>query len=324
MSSPKLFGYTVKLAGKNALMSKFDLVDAYKQIPTAIDQWSFFGFQWLGKFFFDTTTVFGSGAAPAHFDSLPDTIVNLTCSFAKIPHEWVHRQLDDVPIISPAYTNYTTLFSDKYEEICKKLDVPIAPDCPKFEKAFKNSTKGTVLGIVFDTVNQTWSLPTEKAVSIYELIQNFQRKKSCTLLEAQKLNGKLSDFAQMFDFAKGFKYHLSYLIKKFNNDEKSKRLIHTQLKKELNCWKRFIYYACQGVPLPVPPSEFPLSSLHFISDGAGASYKWLNGEKRDISKKLDKGAASIGFQGEKINFCNVSWKYSKKGNGNRRIKPRVI
>ena len=60
MSSPKLFGYTVKLAGKNALMSKFDLVDAYKQIPTAMDQWSCFGFQWLGKFFFDTTTVFGS------------------------------------------------------------------------------------------------------------------------------------------------------------------------------------------------------------------------------------------------------------------------
>jgi hypothetical protein len=87
MSTPKGFGISIMKAGKNALMSKTDIQDAYKLIPNPKDEWRYYGFTWLGKFFADTTTVFGSKTAPASFNPLPETIVNITCSIKKIPKQ---------------------------------------------------------------------------------------------------------------------------------------------------------------------------------------------------------------------------------------------
>ncbi len=95
-----------------ALWSKTDIQDAYKLIPNPVAEWRFYGFTWLGKFFVDTTTVFGSKTAPASFDPLPETIVNIVCSIKKVPKQWVHRQLDDVPIVSPRGSGYTEAFTN--------------------------------------------------------------------------------------------------------------------------------------------------------------------------------------------------------------------
>jgi hypothetical protein len=72
-------------------MSKTDIQDAYKLIPNPVPEWRYYGFSRLGKFFVDTTTVFGSKTTPASFDPLPDTIVNITCSIKKVPKTWIHR-----------------------------------------------------------------------------------------------------------------------------------------------------------------------------------------------------------------------------------------
>ena len=91
-------------------MTKSDICDAYKIIPGHPSQWHCFGFKWLGRFFFDITTVFGSKSAPANFDCLPETLVNIVCSEEKIPKKWVHRQLDDVPVVSPENTDFSERF----------------------------------------------------------------------------------------------------------------------------------------------------------------------------------------------------------------------
>jgi hypothetical protein len=70
MSSAKLFGEALRKMGRRALFSKQDIQDAYKLIPNPVEQWKYYGFEWLGKYFFDTTTVFGNKAAPASFDPL--------------------------------------------------------------------------------------------------------------------------------------------------------------------------------------------------------------------------------------------------------------
>jgi hypothetical protein len=60
MSSTRLFRHRIVEAGVRAIMAKFDIHDAYKLVPRHPDHWRLFRFKWLGKFFFDTTTVFGS------------------------------------------------------------------------------------------------------------------------------------------------------------------------------------------------------------------------------------------------------------------------
>jgi hypothetical protein len=144
MSSAKLFAEAIIRAGQGAIMAKTDIKDAYK-IPNAKTQWRLYGFRWLNKYFFDISTVFGSQAAPACFDCLPETIVNIICCQNKITRKWIPRQLDDVPIVSPKESGWTNLFYEKYQNICKEINVPLAENCIKHEKAFGLSTFGTEL-----------------------------------------------------------------------------------------------------------------------------------------------------------------------------------
>jgi hypothetical protein len=90
MSSAKIFTEALIQSGKGAVFGKEDIQDAYKLIPNAEEQWHLYGFEWLGKYFYDTTTVFGSKASPASFDSLPETIVNIVCTLEEIPKKCVH------------------------------------------------------------------------------------------------------------------------------------------------------------------------------------------------------------------------------------------
>jgi len=166
MSSPRLFAEELLKAGKGALFSKSDIVDAYKLIPNAVEQYKLFGFRWLGRYFYDKTKVFGSKEAPASFDSLPETIVNIVCTLHKIPKSNVQRQLDDVPMVASRESNLTETFTSAYKEICESLNIPLAPDCEKHEKAFGPSTYGTVLGVQFDSETMEWSLSKEKEQSI--------------------------------------------------------------------------------------------------------------------------------------------------------------
>ncbi len=269
MSTPRCFGEPVMKAGRNALLSKTDIQDAYKLIPNPIAEWRFYGFSWLGRFFVYTTTVFGSKTAPASFDPLPETIVNITCSIKKISKQWVHRQLDDVPIVSPRGSGYTEAFSKGYSDICKDLNVPLAENCPNHEKAFGPSTFGTVLDIGFNTAQLEWFISKDKADDLQDCIDTFMTRKACSLQDAQILHGKLSSFAQMSNFLQGFRFHLTSFLRKFETIDPKAKLIPQLLKDDLWVWKKVINAAKLGLPLArsfESPPPLP-DHLHFRRSG---------------------------------------------------------
>jgi hypothetical protein len=49
----------------------------------------------------------------------------------------------------------------------------------------------------------TWGLSTEKEAGIQDIIDKFLKKNTSTLLEAQKLHGKLSEFSLSCEFMLG-------------------------------------------------------------------------------------------------------------------------
>jgi hypothetical protein len=292
-------------AGPGALFSKTDIQDAYKLIPNPVAEWRYYGFMWLGKFFLDTTTVFGSKVAPASFDPLPETIVNVTCCVKKIPKKWIHRQLDDVPIVSPKGSGITEAFTKCYAKICKDLGVPLAETCPNHEKAFGPSTFGTVLGIGFDSTNLEWYLAKDKTHDLIKCIDGFLAQKSCSLLDAQILHGKLSAVAQMSNFLMGFRFNLVGLLKRFRENETERRLIPRELKDDLWIWKKLICSARGGLPRRELYEEPPLFPLKFVSDAAGAAFEWRSKVCKNVTIPGDRGVASIGFQGEKIRMIGI-------------------
>ena len=140
--------------------------------------------------------------------------------------------------MSPASTNFKASFTAKYVEVCQKVGLPLAEDCLQREKSFGTGTSGTVLGIEFDSVEMTWKLPRSKVAGIVKIIDAFLAARTCCLKDVQRLHGKLSDFAQMCEFMKGFRFQLSKLLGSFENCESARKLIPRFLVEDLHIWKK--------------------------------------------------------------------------------------
>jgi hypothetical protein len=311
MSSARLFGEALWRAGHKALFAKYDIQDAYKLIPGHPDQWHCFGFKWLGRFFYDITTVFGSKSAPANFDVLPDTVLNVVSTLAGTPSWCLHRQLDDVPIVSASGSGITERFAETYLQVCKEIGIPLAESCPDREKAFGPGCQGTVLGTKFDSEKMSWSWAAEKVDRALNIIDEFLVRRTCTLKEAQKLHGKLSDFAQMCNFMNGFRYHLVKMLAAFDGQEGTKRFVTVGLKRDLWVWKKCISAVIDGFPIPEPAGLPPVTAIRFISDAAGSAMRFENGIWINATVPGDQGVASIGFTETGPNFCGgFKWPFS--------------
>jgi hypothetical protein len=130
-------------------------------------------------------------------------------------------------------------------------------------------------------------------------LNEFLSKKTCTLLEMQKLHGKINDFAQMCPFIKGFRYHQNKLLQEFELKQKN-IFISNDLKKELEIWKNCIADSYQGFPIPKIVEEIPIFYVENYSDAAGAAFCEEGG---NIPIKDERGAASITIV--KIKFTTV-------------------
>ena len=116
----------------------------------------------------------------------------------------MHRHLDDVPTAGPVKSKFCELFSETYKAICKDLNILLAEECPRKEKAFCNSTEGKVLGVWFDSKNLSWSLPEDKKVKILRKIFQATNCEIITVLEMQKLMGHLKNLSMMCPFLNVF------------------------------------------------------------------------------------------------------------------------
>ena len=162
MSSAQKFSYSVIKAGKGGIMTKFDMKDAYKNVPCNIEDLRLQ--EWCGKYFAELSQIFGAKSAVPNYDMLGNTVSALARAVSRIPKSLVHRQLDDVPTVAPAFTDWCQQFTENYKEVCEKVGIQLAEECSQKDKAFCNSTHGKVLGINFDTKDLTWNLPEDKSI----------------------------------------------------------------------------------------------------------------------------------------------------------------
>jgi hypothetical protein len=180
-----------------AVMSKFDLVAAYKQVPCKIEDLRLQGFMWLNKYFCETRQIFGASTSVCNFDMLGETVKTIVLADCNIPHNLVMRQVDDVPVVAPKNSGWCEEYSEKYKKTCQDLNIELAPNCPSADKAFENVTKGKVLGILFDSENMSWSLPSEKRSKTLRSVAEIFHSETIHLKRFQKLMGRLNHVCQM-------------------------------------------------------------------------------------------------------------------------------
>ncbi len=83
-----------------------DMADAYKNVPCPLNDLHLQGFSWLGKFFVELRQIFGATTAVANYDILGNTVLTLVKAETEVPNHFVHRQLDDVPVVVPYSKKY--------------------------------------------------------------------------------------------------------------------------------------------------------------------------------------------------------------------------
>ncbi|MEI6398127.1 MAG: hypothetical protein WCO71_05090, partial [Pseudomonadota bacterium] len=309
MSTARKFGYALMDCGRGARIWKWDLVDAYKNIPAALPCLRLQGFKWLGKFFVETQKAFGDKSAVAAFDRLDHTLADLAAAVTDTPPDFVHRILDDLPLVTPSSSLLGPSFATAYANLCRRVGVRLAPVCEKFEKAFLDSTFGTVMGITFDSQSLSWYISHNKASIILASIHGPLYGESVTLLSMQKLMGRLNDVGQMCPVLRGFRHNLQDFLTGFGTDEFRSCSLPPAARTELRVWAAAVSDMTAGMPIPIRVSNPSLHALVFVSDAAGAQFIRNGDLFTPYCTDEYRGAASINaLEFSPLWFCaTVTW-----------------
>ena len=282
-------------------MSKMDMRDAYKHVPAKVEDFRLQGMQWLGAYFVDTQQIFGQASAVPNFDGFAETTLDVTLAECKIPKDLVHRILDDVANVVPAGSEWGKEFVQKYKENCEDFNIRLASDCPLKEKAFEHSTRGTVMGIQFDTMRLAWRIADTKAAEILRDIHVLIHGGHTDLKQLETAAGRLSNFGQMCPFLKAFKRPLNNLLAAFKDDYNILLPVSDELIDDLRVWAAAVSFANSWSPISLEMEFPPLSALEFVSDAAGGlgNEDWV-------------GVASLGLtpSGDFWFLCKGEWPQS--------------
>ena len=230
MGTAKSFGFNLKRAGRGAKFSKFDLQDAYKLMPARKEDFRLQGFCWLGKWFVETQQGFGGVPSPCNFDRLAKTKDVVVCIKSSTPRSAVHRALDDSPCVAQAGSNIVERFSATMKEVCRDINMPLAENCPLGEKAFELQTRGTVLGIGFDSSELIWFLSKEKSEKVVRRCLETANASHVDLKTVEKLMGSVNDLSQMCKTVSFHKRAGNILLRSFRGDYNVVRTVQADLK----------------------------------------------------------------------------------------------
>jgi hypothetical protein len=123
------------------------------------------------------------------------------------------------------------------------------------------------LGIYFDTINLTRSLPEEKKTKTIITINDIRSQKMASTLQIQSITGRLNFIFSMCPVLNGFKFNLNKaLATAITNGLAS---VDNTLLEDLRIWHNFLTYQDKWLPTPHEKQEPPLACINFWTDAAG-------------------------------------------------------
>ena len=177
--------------GRGAMMAKFNVEAAYRNVAVHPEDRYLLGMKWRGQFFVDLALPFGLRSAPYIFNSIADMvewIIINRYNAADLMH-----YLDDFLTAGPACSNQCTNNLQTSLAVCRSLGLPLHPG-----KCVGPLTCLTVLGIELDSVQQSARLPEDKLAALHELIQSWRKRRWCTRRQLESLIGR-SYFSMLHD-----------------------------------------------------------------------------------------------------------------------------
>jgi hypothetical protein len=172
-------------AGRNCIMLKRDMKDAFRMIPVAPQHHWLMGFSWEGKFYVEQVLPFGLRTAPFIFNLFAEAWEWIVRSYLR----WhlVEHYLDDMMAAFPSSQGKRLAqFTQGYTELCDITGILRNDD----KDAEGTSVK--FLGRNIDSTTFTVAIPEDKVDQVISLTADALARGSMTIHEAQRLAGLLS------------------------------------------------------------------------------------------------------------------------------------
>ena len=180
----------VSKLGPGALMAKFDVEAAYRNVPAHPSHHILLGMKWHNQFYVDLVLPFGLRSAPFIFNSIVDMAEWILVNSYQIP-DLLHY-LDDFITAGPPQSLQCAHNLATAMQVCQRVGLPFHP-----AKCVGPSTVLVVLGIELDSFNQVAHLPQEKLLALKNLISSWLPRKWCNRHELESLIGHLHHAAKV-------------------------------------------------------------------------------------------------------------------------------
>ena len=274
MSSTEKWIKVLNKAGHGCKMVKLDWADAYKHISVCSEDINLQFFSWLGLFFAELCLIFGCSSSVGIYDRAAKVVLAIVLAVAFFPSDMVCQHLDDVVAAAPSNCDSIYKFDESYKVIADYIGVKLAPrDDP--DKAFAPSTCGTILGVQYDTLKWTWSIPLEKMTRILELIYDILGRETVEGTMIESLAGKIIHIRALIPESR---FHVSELMKCVREVRLGGKVIEVNdsLRMQLDYWRIMIPYCNGNMNIPNIDALFPQWAIDFYTDAAGGSgvSKW--------------------------------------------------
>ena len=137
------------------------------------------------------------------------------------------------------------------------------------EKAFSCETRGTVLGVIYDTNTWTWSLDSEKVKITLHDLYDMMSSSSVTDEVAMRIGGKIGHYAPLFPGSKWWRKPITSLPD--HDSSKKKNLqIPPLARKAIKWWTMSVNRLRLGnLPIQDPLYLFPSSNISVYTDASG-------------------------------------------------------
>ena len=152
----------VMCKGKGALVAKFDLKEAYRQVLIHPDDRCMLGIEWNGQLFVDTALPFGLQSAPIIFSALVEALASM---IRQKGVKGLDHYLDDFSIVGAPKTPECSQSLRIALEMCEQTGFFMKP-----EKTVGPTTRMIILVVELDSERLQLRLPQDKLDKLRELV----------------------------------------------------------------------------------------------------------------------------------------------------------
>ena len=247
--------------GPGALMAKFDVEAAYRNIAVHPDDHFLLGMKWRGKYFVDLALPFGLRSAPFIFNSVAEMVEWILLNRHHLS-DLLHY-LDDFITAGPPNSTQCSHNLLTAQSVCRKLGLPLHPG-----KCVGPATCLVVLGIELDSLEQSARLPEDKLAAVRELISSWRGRGWCSRTQLESLIGHLHHAAKVVWPGRTFLRRMINLLSCFRCRDHPIRL-NSEFHLDLQWWDEFLS-SWHGMSFWLFPGMAASSDVEATSDAAGS------------------------------------------------------